>query len=336
MLRKPKNGTISLYLNDISQNRFNTVLIKMSATRQARRDPEVDKIRSIFWFHWIGMQIDSTQANDVRKVLEPNQDFLNKDGQPDKNAKFSQYKHGERMPNATLIEQAERIIPGSRSVIDHPLWRVLRHQGDTTDIAAQWVAKLSPKVQNLMVKSDRTIRYQATEIYLRELGKLATWDSLAGLTVVLRMNIDAENHEGTWKCTHAIFGLLVVLSTQLIAYGIAADLYGVFANRFFLSARNGGHRRAWMAHPFERMAILAQIWAEREKAVVTGGRRTTLYYINAAIEGKIWTEDHDFMPTMIPDLDIGPPTERGMQMLKQYLSTARRRGIEIDLGSNSQ
>ncbi|MBY4823313.1 MULTISPECIES: hypothetical protein [Burkholderiales] len=284
----------------------------------------MDKIRSIFWFNWIGMQIDSTQAHDVRKALELNRNFLGKDGQPDKNAKFSQYKRGERMPNATLIESADRLVPGSRSVIDLPLWRVLRHKGDIAGIVAQWVAMLHPKVRGLMIKRDRSIRDQANDIYLRELGRLATWDCLAGLAIVLRLNIEAGNPEGAWKCAHAIFGLLVVLCPQLVAYGIADELYALFANRFFSLLKFGGYTRAWTDHSFTEMALRAQLRAEREKGIVTGSRRSTLVYIDAAMQESLWGEGKNYLPLLVPDLDLGPPTKNGMLILMQHLKDSKR------------
>ncbi|TDY85003.1 UNVERIFIED_ORG: hypothetical protein DFO49_5053 [Herbaspirillum seropedicae] len=300
----------------------------MSATRQARRDQDVDKIRSILWFSWIGLQIDSMQANDVRKALEPNRDFRNKDGQPDKNAKFSQYKRGERMPNATLIARAEHLFPGSRSAIDHPLWRVLRHRDHIAAVAAQWVSMLNHKVQNLMFKRDGTIRDQPTDIYLRELAKLGTWDCLAGLTIVLRLNIENDNHDGAWRCAHVVFGLLVVLCPDWVAYGVADELYAVFANRFFSLVKLGGYKRAWITHPFTKMALLAQIRAEREKGIVTGSRRATLHYINAAMQESLSGEGKNYLPFLIPDLDVGAPTQDGVKMFERYLNDATRRGKE--------
>lgn len=298
----------------------------MSEKRQPRRVPEVDKIRSIFWFYWIGEQIGTHQANEVRKALEPHKTLLSKNGEPDKNEKFSHYKQGSRMPNATLIEEANRLIPGSMAIIHHPLWSVLRHQGPVAGVAMQWVVCLSPKVRNLMLKQDHRIRDQVSDIYLQELAKIGTWDSLAGLSILLRISLDAGDGEAVWRCAHTIFGLLIVLSTQLIAYGIAGDLYAVFANQFFKSAKNGSYTRAWTTYRFERMAIAALLWAEREKAVQHGRKRSIEYYIAAAVEGRLGKDDQEFMPIMVPDLDVGPPTEEGALMLQRCQSIAIRRG----------
>jgi hypothetical protein len=298
----------------------------MSEKRQPRRVQQVDKIRSIFWFHWIGEQIGTSQANEVRKVLEPNKTQLSASGEPDKNDKFSHYKLGIRMPNATLIEHANRLVPGSMGIINLTLWSVLRHQGPVADVAMQWIVRLSPKVQNLMIKQDHRVRDQVSDIYLRELIKVGKWDSLAGLTILLMINLDTGDQDAVWRCAHAIFGLLILLSTELIAYGIAGDLYALYAEKFFKQAKNGAYQRAWGTLQFERTAIGALIWAERERALATGRKRSIEYYIMAAVSGTLENGSKNIVPMMIPDLDVGPPTEQGALMQKIYRNAVNKAG----------
>ncbi|WP_034296942.1 hypothetical protein [Herbaspirillum sp. RV1423] len=288
--------------------------------KQPRKDEEVDRIRSIFWFYLIAASIGSSKATDVRKALEPHKSSVNKHGQSDKNEKFAHYRSGERMPNSTLVDLANRKVPGSRACIDHPLWRVLRFRGSIQLQASSWIGRLSSRVQNLMFTNQRTLIEPASQLQLENLVRDKSLDSLAALTVIYRLSQEREDADAMWTCATAIFQLLVMMNGMLSTFHIGQLLYDLYADRLLRSASCGGNIRAWDVFQYDVGAEVIHLYAHLSQKKINGRRRHPDYYVMQAMTESHPRQVDEFLPILLPNLGLGPPTSEGAELLRKYLA----------------
>jgi hypothetical protein len=288
--------------------------------KQLRRDEEVDRIRSIFWFHLIAESIGSAKATDVRKALEPHKSGVNKHGQSDKNEKFAHYRSGIRMPNSTLVNLANRKVPGSRAFIDHPVWKILRYRGSIQLHARFWTGMLSSRVQNLMFTNQRAVAVPPPQLQLDLLVKEKSLDSLAGLTIIYRLSQELHNAETMWACSTAIFQQLVMMNGMLSTLKVGQLLYDVYVHRLLRSASSDGNIRAWEIFQYDKGAEIIHLYAHISQMKVNGQRRHPDYYLMQAMTESHPRQRDEFLPILLPNLEVGPPTADGTELLRKYLA----------------
>ena len=298
----------------------------MTAERQPRKDIEVDRIRSISWFYLIADAVGSDKATEVRKALEPHKNTVNRLGQDDKNEKFAHYRSGKRMPNATLIEYANRRVPGTQAYVEHTVWRVLRYRGPIQSEAIVWIGSLSSRAQNLMLSSKREVVASAPPLQLEALIKDRTLDGLAALTILLRLALDRDDGIVAWKCAIAIFQALVLMRNELVALNVGQLLYELYARRYLSSASKYSYVRAWDAFRFDLGSEVIHLYAELSRKKINGRMRHPDFYLIQAMSESEPRHQDEFLPMLIPDLEVGPPTEVGCQMLQERSELRLRLG----------
>lgn len=234
------------------------------------------------------------------------------------------------MPNASLINQAELLIPGSSAVITHPLWKILRQEGDVESISTNLVWSLNGRVRGLMLTGKNRVRSKVTDAYLAHLIKIGSMDSLAGLTLIFLLNVEQDNSEGLLECADAITQTLVVLAPLFRAVAIDELLYKAYVERIFMLASHDGYTRDWETYNYTSISEFLWRLASTIKARETGRSYNRRHYVLAALRGKFrWQKGEDLMPRKIPDERIGPPTEIGMQIL------ASSKKLKQELNSDS-
>ncbi|MDR9837808.1 hypothetical protein [Herbaspirillum huttiense] len=290
----------------------------MPSKRRRRRDPQVDKIRSIFWYHAIAHALELTMATEVRKAIEPYRSVLNQHGQPDKNEKYAHFRSGKRMPNATLIDLANRVVPGSRGLIEHPLWLVLRHEGSIKKYAVAWTGLLNRQTQNAMFTPRWTVIESPSELQLDLLVKDKSLDSLAALTMLYRIAQENEDARAVKNCATAIYQLLILLGPVFETAQVGQLIYDVYVDRILDSATDGGYKRAWHLFNYDQMAGFICFYAIAWQKPIDGRIRRAEYYVMQTIRGQLPGQLTGFMPLFIPNLDIGPPTKNGAALMRKY------------------
>lgn len=210
--------------------------------RAARRDADVDAIRTIWWFRCLSNHLELDSPREVQRVIAPQTVSSDVSDDPIRNNKFLGYSRGAHIPSRTLVLQAERVVSRSRWVLYHPIWTVLRTAGPSHKHAMTWVRQLDHEIQAIMLGPYNAIVGGASRHTLGALERRASLDSLAALTLLLRLHHEEGKHEWVWLCTCSIFRVLLLLGTHLDQYGVAERMFQLYRQRVFSLAEFEGQR----------------------------------------------------------------------------------------------
>jgi hypothetical protein len=205
----------------------------MGNFRAPRRDAEVDAVCTIYWFYWLGIRLGTLAPREIQRAIAPETLGLDKDGEPIRNNKFLGYQRGEHVPQARLVQHAEEIIPWSGRALNHPLWKVLRSKGHIRKSALQWVHQLDREVQAVVLGHFNQIVGGASRHTLGALERRASLDSLAALTILLRLRHEENESEWVWLYACSIFRVLLMVGPHLEDYGVADRVFQLFVQRVF-------------------------------------------------------------------------------------------------------
>lgn len=221
---------------------FNTFMPEKTKKRAARRDADIDAIRTIWWFRCLSNHLETDAPREVQRAIAPNTLSSDVNADPIKNNKFLGYSRGAHVPSEALALRAERVAPRSSWVLYHPIWTVLRSAGPIHKHAMTWVRQLDHEIQGIVLGPYSTIVGGASRHTLGALERRASLDSLAALTLLARLHHEAGEHEWVWLYTCSIFRVLLLLGTHFDQYGVAERMFQLYVQRVFSLAEFEGQR----------------------------------------------------------------------------------------------
>lgn len=205
----------------------------MTGSRASKRDEHVDAARTIYWFHRLGTRLETYVPREVQRAIAPQTLALDLNGERIRNNKFLGYSRGEHVPHEDLVLQAEKVIPRSGWVLNHPLWKILRSTGPIRKSAQQCVLQLDREVQAVVLGPYNEIVGGASRHTLGALERRASLDSLAALTILLRLRHEDNKPEWVWLYAHSIFKVLLMMGPQLDELLVADRVFQLYVQRVF-------------------------------------------------------------------------------------------------------
>nr|QLG05474.1 hypothetical protein [Pseudomonas aeruginosa] len=255
--------------------------------RAPRRDDEVDSVRTIFWFHCLGDRLGKHEARAVQRAVAPNTIGVDSHGDPIKNGKFLAYKRGARTPSDRLVEQIEQQVPRSARSLNHPLWQVLRTSKSIKTSACQWVRQLDPEIQRFAL-SNGEVSMSWGRHTLEPLERRASLDSLAALTIMMRLHHEQGNQLATWDCAQAVFRVLLILGPMFEEHAIAEQIFKIYVSRVFSLVVLPGRRIALEDYDYPTRSGFLNLLADelRAQSEPQAARRLPTFYALQVLDGK--------------------------------------------------
>jgi hypothetical protein len=261
--------------------------------RKPKRDDPVDRTRTIFWFSLLREYFGTEEPRDIQRGLAPQTCGLDTNGDLIRNNKFLGYSLGEHVPQARLISEAQRKVPRSEWVINHPIWSILRAQGSVQNAARGWLKQLAPDIECICMQSDGNVAVGPNRHVSGSLERRAGLDSLAALTILLRLSIEQKEQEWAWEYAQSTFRTLLVMGNELDKMGVAERIFQLYAQRIFSLVEFEGKRLAPEDYDFVNRAWLLDKLAEdiRENYLQHGEqrkreRRMPSFYALQALTGN--------------------------------------------------
>lgn len=193
----------------------------------------MDAACTIYWFHWLGIRLGTLVPREIQRAIAPETLGADSEGRQIRNNKFLGYQRGDHVPHTTLVQQAEEFVPWSGRALNHPLWKVLRSKGPIRKSALLWVHQLDREVQAVVLGHFNEIVGGASRHTLGALERRASLDSLAALTILLRLRHEENDPEWVWLYALSIFRVLLMIGPQLEEYGVADRVFQLYVHRVF-------------------------------------------------------------------------------------------------------
>ncbi|MCU7931134.1 MAG: hypothetical protein KZQ90_10060 [Candidatus Thiodiazotropha sp. (ex Codakia rugifera)] len=160
--------------------------MEKTAGRPPNKSP-IKPLRVKSWFYYVAARLDLKRTGyALESYLEQEKVKRNHEGTVNRPCKYDRYKKGLHIPELTLVDRVEDIVPGSKSLLNHPFWEVANPIEDIAELYVH-LNKLSPEVVNLLFHPGTEpgkipIRHRQDYITtLETLSEIADLDAFAAL-----------------------------------------------------------------------------------------------------------------------------------------------------------
>lgn len=259
----------------------------MRKPRAPRRDDEIDSIRTIFWFRGLGERLGTHEPREIQRAIAPSTLGMDSAGDPIRNNKFLSYMRGEHVPLNRLVQQAELVVPRSAWTLNHPLWRVLRMSVPTKQLALKWVRELDPDIQRIVL-SHGALLTSANRHMLGSLERRPSMDSLAALTILMRLNHEQGETVAAWDYANSIFRVLLMLGPMFEQYSVTSRIFQIYVARVFSQVEFAGQRMVLDGYDYSTRSLLLDMLADevRNQYDSQRERRLPSFYALQILDGK--------------------------------------------------
>ncbi len=255
--------------------------------RTVRRDEAVDALRTIWWFQCLSTHLETNTPREVQRAIAPHTVALDINGEPIKNNKFLGYSKGRHVPSKALQRQAEAILPKSSWILSHPIWLVLKSTGSIKDQAVEWIRQLDREVQSIVLQPYNEVVIGASRHTLGALERRASLDSLAALTILLKLHHEDNQPELVWLYAQSIFRVMLLIGTSLDRNNVAGRMFQLYVERVFSLAVFEGKRMDLSNYDYvfaaNHLAGIAD--RVRDKHASERDRRMPTFYALQALTG---------------------------------------------------
>lgn len=256
----------------------------MSKIRVPKRDEQVDVARTIYWFACLRLRLGTDKPREIQRIVAPETVGLDPRNEPIKNNKFLGYSKGEHVPNSNLVQRAARLSPRSAQALEHPLWKVLRAKGSIRKMASQWIRQLDREIQGVALGHFNDVVTGANRHTLGALERRAGLDSLAALTILLKLRHEESQPECAWLYALSIFRVLLIIGPELDQHEVAEKVFDLYVQRVFGLASINQQRIDLTTYPYMLMTDLL------ERLVVnviqkSSEERSSTYYALGILNG---------------------------------------------------
>lgn len=179
---------------------------------------------TIFWFHELRLRLDASTVVAVRRAVEPAEGGLEREAAVSR--RWRDYRDGRHAPSASVIALAETLYPGTRQILQSPVWDALRLDrradqiglalmGSTSRLGDELLTRMLGQIQRKS-NDPRWLRKRCTAMVER--GSL---EGLAVLTICMRLAGAANLDRLALTFYRYSTRCLLVLGGSLYDHGIA-------------------------------------------------------------------------------------------------------------------
>lgn len=197
---------------------------------------KIDSIRTIYWFNVLYKALNAKSALSVQREidLESIQKYRGKE--ISHSSKWAEYRRGLHTPRLRILEKAEAKVEGSILAFNHPLWTILKID-NVSKHKMSLIKSLDPALQPHLFNIHGSLIQSSNRHFLGKLERRASLDSLAALTILLKINLSEGKDEIAWEYAHSIAKVLIVIGKQLDGYEIGEKILEIYCRSIFPNIR---------------------------------------------------------------------------------------------------
>lgn len=197
---------------------------------------EIDSIRTIYWLNVLLKALNAKSALSVQRQIDP--ESIQKDGEKEisHSSKWAEYRRGLHEPRLRTLEKAEAKVEGSLLAFNHPLWTILKAD-DFSKRKVSLIKSLDPALQPILFDIHGKLIQSSNRHFLGKLERRASLDSLAALTILLKVNLAEGKDEIAWEYAHSIAKVLIVIGKQLDGYEVGEKILEFYCRSILPNVR---------------------------------------------------------------------------------------------------
>ena len=298
-------------------------MFEMLQKGKKRRDGMTDVVRVLYWYRFISGQLGTTAPLAIKRIVEQ------EDGKPSyadriPDARYHNYSRGEQVPRAATVDRAEEVAPGSKNVLNHVIWPVLRDDMMITKHRAKkLIGELAPGVRALMFNARGGIRMDADCQRLESLLVQGGLDTVAALTILIRLRhhlVEVEAHCREFVLYEygiSLLRALLIAGRDFEEIGLADEIFKIFVVRIFPLILED-QQMQFMLDTYPYVQVSKALHKHATEHISRTGprasyRKILVHILNGTLSTSV-TLTH--MPLLGGDLRLGPPTRDSCALLK--------------------
>ena len=207
-------------------------------------------------------------------------------------------------------------VRGSERDIDHVIWEILDTTVMTAEVAHNLLRRLPPELQCLILNSNQTILQKTTYRLLGQFERRTSLDSLALLTLIMKLRLSEESYEEVWKIGFSVHRMLLVLGRELRFRRIDRAIHEIYFEQMFSKIKFNGEKFYFKHFQYFSLSFIFPVQ-------VTAIQYPSIWkYIP---KKRVWSNIFKgefgkaraivFNPITGPDLDLGPQNENAIKTL---------------------
>lgn len=274
---------------------------------------KIDAIRTIFWFEGVRLALGVKTAYAVQRAVEPEH--------VGGGSKWARYQQGKSTPRRSLVAKTALLVRSSQYEINNTLWKVLDTPVMTQEIARDLLRLMPPELQCMILNSNQVILQKITDRLLGQFLRKTSLDSLAVLTLIIKLRLSEENYEDVWKLGFSIHRMLLILGMQFKIRGIGQAIYEIYIKQIFSKIKFNGESFYSQHFQYSSLSVIFPALIDAIKyssltyrTIKTLPKRTVW---GGIFKGR-WGKERAlaFNPITGPDLDLGPPNKDSIKILR--------------------
>lgn len=206
----------------------------MAAKRAFLKKPRA-KLLAFYWQFELGtktMYATEKKLNSMAENIGLNSGFGH-------HKEWIKYAKGFQLPSMKLVNQIDRLVPGSASLRSHPFWEICKLDPKVAaDRAIEFYSRLDPQVSKLIFKIKKDnglIRHRFSKEIFEQIEKRCDLDALSVLALAALEQKGKGKDDLAFAAAEALFKSLLRLPFTAPEYlgKISADLFELLNKQIF-------------------------------------------------------------------------------------------------------
>lgn len=143
-----------------------------------------------------------------------------------------------------MVRKVEKQVAGSAKELDHPLWDILKFEGQCVENIDKWFEKLEPRVQAVVYRcsfnksaSAVLIRKTFSFVLCKQLARLGSLDALTALLLYWHESYRLDKMDEVRFLARYMYRLLLMIGMEFCHRHVAEAVFEVFLTFRFLACR---------------------------------------------------------------------------------------------------
>lgn len=212
--------------------------LALENTEKHQKRTVEDVMRTVLWFDLVKSGLSARSAYEVGKKVSPNKFVDCEFDVTERNTKWHSYETGKHIPSKLLIDKVDQLVPGSKIIINHPIWQILSTENPTKRQISEFLFAIDIDLRKLILSKPESIHFinhrkTVSKTLFDALERRYSLDSLAALIILLKESVAKQALDYVASIMTRIYRTCLVLCISKPFYNYELEFYCLIGMRVF-------------------------------------------------------------------------------------------------------